>query len=187
MKGTLIKKENHYYFWSSDWNPEKNEGFVANSEGTVERKLSLKNCEAIENGYDLDELASQRYIIKNTGDMFMPNPHEVNNIYRREGFKEGFQKALYILGDKKFSVKDMEKLMFATIEFTEQKEGETYPFLKDFIQSLQQTEWDVEVVTEKDCYGSAGICDKSTMAGCIICTPVTYLRDENGCLILRRI
>jgi hypothetical protein len=42
----------------------------------------------------------------------------------------------------------MEKLMFATIEFTEQKEGETYPFLKSFIQSLQQTEWDVEIVTE---------------------------------------
>jgi hypothetical protein len=39
MEGKLIKKENHYYFWSSDWNSDKNKGFVANSEGTTEIKL----------------------------------------------------------------------------------------------------------------------------------------------------
>ena len=143
------------------------------------KKLSIKNCEAIANGYDVFELAydsSKEFLIEST--------HSPSFTF---GYEQGFQKALEILGDKKFSVKDMEKLMFATIEFTEQKEGETYPFLKSFIRSLQQTEWDVEIVTEKDCYSSAGICDKSTMAGCIICTPVTYLLDENGCLILRKI
>ena len=53
MEVKLIKKENHYYFWSSDWNPDKNKGFVANSEGTTEIKLSIKNCEEIYNGLDM--------------------------------------------------------------------------------------------------------------------------------------
>ena len=167
MKGKLIKKENHYYFWSSDWNPEKNEGFVANSEGTIERKLSIKNCEAIENGYDLDELASQRYIIKNTGDMFMPNPHEVSNIFRQEGFKAGFQKALEILGDKKFSEEDIKKMM----------KSASYGWLEsDFdkhLATLQQTEWDVEIITEDTGLG-ARISRKRKL-------------DSNGCLILKRI
>lgn len=46
--------------------------------------------------------------------------------------------------------------------------------------------WDVWVVMDRDCYSSAGRCDKLTMADCIICTPVTYLKDEDGCLILKR-
>ena len=58
---------------------------------------------------------------------------------------------------------------------------------QDTINSLQQTEWEVGIVYDKDCYSSAGRCDKLTMADCIICTPVTYLKDADGCLILRRI
>lgn len=46
--------------------------------------------------------------------------------------------------------------------------------------------WDVEIVYDRDCYSSIGRCDKSTMANCIICTPVTFLKDENGCLILTK-
>ena len=146
MKGTLIKKENNYYFWSSDWNPEKNKGFVANSEGTVERKLSIKNCEAIANGYDLDEIASQKYLIENTGAMFMPNQHEVNNIFRQEGFKEGFQKALEILGDKKFSETELYRA------FLINSAGDDFTlnqfFNKTVLPMFQETEWDVEIVTE---------------------------------------
>lgn len=44
-----------------------------------------------------------------------------------------------------------------------------------------------EIVMDRDCYSSAGRCDKLTMADCIICTPVTYLKDADGCLILKRI
>ena len=118
-------------------------------------------------------MSSKKYPIENTGAMFMPNRHEVTNIYKQEGFIEGAKAILEILSDKKFSVSDMEKLMFATIEFTEQEEGETYPFLKDFIQSLQQTEWDVEIVT------------KDTGLGARINRE--HKLDRDGCLILKRI
>ena len=55
------------------------------------KKLSLKNCQAIENGYDLDELAEKR---------FGKSLHHASS---RHSFKEGFQKAVEILGDKKFN------------------------------------------------------------------------------------
>ena len=37
----------------------------------------------------LEEAAKNKYPIENTGAMFMPNRHEVSNIFRQEGFIEG--------------------------------------------------------------------------------------------------
>ena len=37
----------------------------------------------------LEDAAKNKYPIENTGDMFMPNRHDVNKIYRQEGFIEG--------------------------------------------------------------------------------------------------
>ena len=37
----------------------------------------------------LEDAAKNKYPIENTGDMFMPNRHDVNEIYRQEGFIEG--------------------------------------------------------------------------------------------------
>ena len=37
----------------------------------------------------LEEAAKNKYLIENTGTMFMPNSHEVTNIYRQEGFIAG--------------------------------------------------------------------------------------------------
>jgi len=91
--------------------------------------------------------------------------------------------------DKLFTVEDMEKLMFATIEFTEQEEGETYPFLKNYIQSLQQpTEIDVEVEMESEYIrmgGVKGVKGSSTK----LSNPAYGCKktDENGCLILKKI
>jgi hypothetical protein len=67
--------------------------------------LSLKNCEAIANGYDLDELAFQSS---------MSDVKEHSDMYRylaMRFFKEGFQKALEILGDKKFSEEEVYSLL----------------------------------------------------------------------------
>jgi hypothetical protein len=58
-------------------------------------KLSLKNCQAIENGYDLDELVLKKDLVKHFGMMVIST------------LIEGFQKALEILGDKKFSGDDI--------------------------------------------------------------------------------
>jgi hypothetical protein len=90
-------------------------------------KLSLKNCEAIERGYDLDELAydfSWNY---------QSDPNYGDTIHV---FKEGFQKALEILGDKKFSEEDIREAY---------SRGQT----NSPIQSLQHVEWDVEIRMEE--------------------------------------
>ena len=163
MKAKLIKDSDGYWLDISD-------------DGITKRpltdfgQLSIKNCEAIENGYDVFKLAydsSKEFLIEST--------HSPSFTF---GYEQGVQKALEILGDKKFSVKDMEKLMFATIEFTEQKEGETYPFLKSFIQSLQPKEWDVEI--EIGCCGNYKPCNINCEYGS------KPKLDSDGCLILRR-
>lgn len=180
MKGKfeLQFEDSEYYLVDSKTNDtiattdkvllKENDGYM--------KKLSIKNCEAIANGYDLDELAikftkNESYGERN-GDLF-------------KGYLFGFQKALSILGDKKFSETELYRAFLINAA------GDDFTLNQFFnntvLPMFQETEWDVEIVYEKDCYSSAGRCDKLIMADCIICTPVTYLRDENGCLILKRI
>jgi len=127
--------------------------------------LSTKNCEAIENGYDLDELVDEMLEKAQT-------PHKlISPSTFRSGIIKGFQKALEILGDKKFSEEDMVKMFFNGRESLD-KALVTVQEAKSVIQSLQQTEWGVEI--EMDICG-----DK------VYAVPEPVL-DENGCLILKR-
>jgi hypothetical protein len=167
MKAELVKREDHWALYNEDGHK------IAATIDGCNSKLSIKNCEAIANGYDLDELASER----------LSTRFDENSGYHKfvfvEAYKEGFLKAMEILGDKKFSINDMEKLMFATLEFTDtQEEGETYPFFKSFIQSLQQTEWDVEIVTKP--YTEVG-------EGFELESKREPKLDKDGCLILKRL
>ena len=129
-----------------------------------EYTISLKNCQAIERGYDLDELV--KGFIERTG----------YNDFDSYSYKLGFQKALELLGDKKFSEEDIRKVvnyMFEQIVVFGNKVSALD--VDRCIQSLQQNEWDVEIVMED----SIGIGDKYT--------PDTKPKlDENGCLILKR-
>ena len=77
----LIKKDDRWDLYNKDVHK-----IASTLDGCV-NKLSLKNCEAIANGYDLDELVEERF-----GETFW---HDGDKY-----FKEGFQKALEILGDK---------------------------------------------------------------------------------------
>ncbi len=140
------------------------------------RTLSLKNCQAIELGYDLDELWKETIFSKN-----ISINSDIGN-----SFKKGFQKALEILGDKKFSESDMLTAMYRTYCYmlpetggqTDIIDGKThfYSCLEDlqtkYIQSLQQTEWEVEV----EMYVSENYVE----------TDIPKL-DENNCLILKRL
>jgi hypothetical protein len=56
-------------------------------------KLSLKNCQAVANGYDLENM-SDFYGSKAKGSVDF-------KLGANQGFEDGFQKALEILGDKK--------------------------------------------------------------------------------------
>ena len=135
MEGKLIKRNEHYFFWSSDWNPDKKEGFVANTTNLLPTKLSLKNCQEIENGYDLDELADYHFGIVGS-----------EGISSTHSFKVGFQKALEILGDKKFSEEDVatayDKGQILNIKGGQQSG-------KKYVKSLQPNEWDVEIEMEQ--------------------------------------
>jgi hypothetical protein len=113
-------------------------------------QLSKENCEAIANGYDLDELAESEYgtVIESVRGS---KEYDIE-ADRKSGFKAGFQKALELLGDKKFSeedvLKELNKLntMPNSILDTFTDDGEMVT-MKWFEQSLQRTEWDVEIET----------------------------------------
>ena len=125
---------------------------IATTHESPYKKLSIKNCQAIENGYDLDELAMGYDLYEN-----------INFVGQMRAFKAGFQKALEILGDKKFSEGDVIKAHY---------QGFTDVPLYEVIQSLQQTEWGVEIVMN--------ICGDKVYA-----VPELVL-DADGCLILKR-
>ena len=163
MKAKLIKTGNNYLLKEYGYGET-----LAITSGTMEgRKLSLKNCEAIANGYDLDELAiesSREYFIK-----------PIESPIFTFGYEEGFQKALEIIGDKKFNEKDM--IMFGLfcrnnhISECLSVTDELFPKY----QSLQQTEWDVEIV----CLHT-GDPEHTTNTG-------LPKLDADGCLILKQI
>ena len=175
MEGKLYKSPNgeHYYltvngqiFAEIDGHPLK----------SINQALSLKNCEAIENGYDLDEirkLADEDFECE-LGDGPTTN-ESINSIIKKSntnGAEWGFLKAIEILGGKKFSEEDMKKAIHFGASWREQLFNGTTK-TSELFESLQQTEWDVEIVMD--------ICGDKVYA-----VPEPAL-DENGCLILRRI
>jgi hypothetical protein len=150
MKGKLVKRSNgRFDLYKIEDVDQLNT--IASSFDNPKGKLSLKNCQAIELGYDLNELVKEDFF-RGKYQYHLANNH-------LEFFKAGFQKALEILGDKKFSEDDILK----AIEMYYEK-GKIFI---EIIQSLQQTEWDVEVETH----------------------PREWIKklDEDGCLILKRL
>ena len=156
-------------------------------------RLSLKNCQAIENGYDLDELA------KADADLRYNQPGEEDLwLTRVTGIEYGFNLALEILGNKKFSEDDVLKVVTHVLNKLLLVDGfdKQYLFPESIYQetttkckSLQQTEWDVEIEMicphPMDTYrcGLQYGCDEG---GCNHPEQVPYL-DADGCLILKRI
>ena len=166
MKAKLINRWGDYRLYV-------NETPYATTGDSPYAKLSLKNCQAIERGYDLDELADESVSLineSNTDFMF-------KDVYR-EYFKEGFQKALELIGDKKFSEEDMKRAFNKGAFYGSTGLGNTHYF-DGIIESLQQTEWDVEIEMEFVGRGKHGIGSEVDH----------YMpkRDEDRCLILKRI
>lgn len=142
---------------------------------TDKMKLSLKNCQAIENGYDLMKLAEE-------------NSHKYYDVKTTDwhcnynGFFSGFQKALSILGDKKFSEEDMiSAFKFGWERRTNEKSY--YQSYEDFFvplgipsKELQQTEWDVEILMDN--------WFKNGHDGKIVDTKPKL--DAENCIILKR-
>lgn len=161
MKGKLIKTSNGIYdlfegtrFISTTDSPD----------GTA-NKLSLKNCQAIELSYDLEELADEFAKTKSSHSTFQ-------NTHKRD-FREGFQKALELMGDKKFSeFLDKEKeLGISDIKTIERIQW----YYNTYFDKSQQTEWDVEIEMENVMHDYNGN----------ISLGAKFKLDADGCLILK--
>ena len=125
------------------------------------QKLSLKNCQAIENGYNLDELT------KADADLRYNQPGEEDLwLTRVTGIEYGFNLALEILGDKKFSQNDVLDVVNHVLHEMVLVEGfdkqylfpeSVYHEVTTKCKSLQKTEWDVEIVTEDEFTSNQGL------------------------------
>lgn len=153
MKAKLVKHESGFILYDEDNITIGAEPNVLSSD--VFSKLSLKNCQAIERGYDLDELLND-YIMRRP---FMRIDKKHQNMY-----KEGFQEALELMGDKKFSASQLLNAMDLVWQWINGEDYgcKTLTEVQDkHIQSLQQSEWEVTYNLEE--------------------------LDADGCLILKRI
>jgi hypothetical protein len=170
MKGKLIKLNVGVGYRLND----ENDYLIASTLLSSKTKLSFSNCQKIELGYDLDELAKHNSLSYTWIGVESNRDKVLISKYAIEGFKKGFQKALEILGDKKFTENNIDEAFDAGYEMLDspKKYNDT---LKTFKESLEQTEWDVEIV----CLHT-GDPEHTTNTG-------LPKLDEDGCLILKRL
>ena len=156
----LVKREDHYGLYNEDGHK------IASTVDGCNSKLSIKNCEAIENGYDIKQLIKERDFQGFFSFIF------------NTGFREGIEAILEIKSDKKFSEEDIKKAIAFGWDYEGRPKEEMleihnvnleynnsyFEDTQKYIQSLQQTEWDVEIET----------------------VGLSYSRDADGCLILKK-
>ena len=153
MEAKLIKTKVGYHLWL---NPEtKEQQHIAsdceivsdNGADLRKYKLSLKNCQAIERGYDLNEL--EELAQKDIHNLKPINPHPTSFF---AGYRRGFQKAIEINDGKLFTIPQVIKLCtdyykIGAIEVGMPKDRRAIlprEIIED-IKRLQKTEWEVEV------------------------------------------
>ena len=181
MKAKLIKDSDGYWLDISN-------DVITKRPLTDFGQLSIKNCEAIERGYDVFELAydsSKEFLIEST--------HSPSFTF---GYEQGFQKALEIRSDKKFSEDDVRKTFVDAFQkcyevissgkfddITSAIEWLTQTNADNYIQSLQKTEWGVEIC----CYIGNGDKESDSFKDTFVTNTGIPKLDSDGCLILRRI
>ena len=183
MKGKLIKTNSEDYHMGHYFLNNTDRFAIGSTDyewcrrvSKPQYKLSLKNCQAIERGYDLDALKKE--FIENQLQGLGSEDCEKYIDFAEEDantFIQGFQKALEILGDKKYSEGDMLECWNSAVRPSN--------FWSKFMDSLQQTEWDVEVEIDEE---MEFIFDPTMgiSQGHYLDKPKL---DENGCLILKKI
>jgi hypothetical protein len=184
----LLKDNNEYMLIDSSRN------LIATTDESIikaspkKHKLSRQNCMEIFDEVDVEDLGSQYawQFVKEKG----LSKHNM----AKQSFIEGFNKAKELNKDKLFTIDDILVAMicmqgqevFYEKTFEETEENRKL-YIENYIKHLQKTELDVEMLYNRDCYSSAGWCDKLTMAQCIMCTPVYPLKDDNDCIILKKL
>ena len=162
METKLIKVLEHYHLYAGD----KAIATTIVGNPMLLPNLSLKNCEEVERGYDLDTE------VENIVKTIVPDDRGKDIWYGTSMAvgKQCFKKALEILGDKKFSDEDMKKSIY--IAWDDDNLASTH-----IIESLQKTEWDVEIVMET--------CQVMVQHGDMEFQDFPKL-DADGCIILKR-
>lgn len=147
-------------------------------------KLSLKNCEDIKCGFNLDELAEKR---------FGKSLHHASN---RHSFREGFQMRDKMLGDKKFSEEDVLEISWELFRDNPniKKFSDFKKCFEEHIQFIEQTEWEVEIEMDMILVGQCDCpchSDGSTIMHFMACCHPKMVEspklDADGCLILKRL
>lgn len=155
---------------------------LASHYGITLQKLSYNNCETIELGYDLNQLAEEW--IDANGKKWSNNNNEVGDNYG--SFKAGFLKALEINANNKFTAEDMSTMLLNTTEWMNEQspDWDANKLLTETINSLQQNSWDVGIVMSPCVYDdSLGGFSTSYQEGMPTEKPKL---DHDGCLILKR-
>lgn len=141
MKAKLIKKNEHYFLETQPYTLSNLQRHTITA-NTFDKprghilQLSLKNCQAIERGYDLDELAED--MLKSHKD-FESEGFSYYQNGRLNGIYEGFQKALELMGDKKFSEDNLKGICSISFNFYKRN---------DLSDSELEEEWIVTVIEE---------------------------------------
>jgi len=175
MKHKLIKHEEDYYCLLND----KGE-VIADVNGVDILKLSLKNCQAVERGFDLDALA-ENWVFTLNGHKWSNNDNTAGDNYG--SFMAGAKTILAIFMDKKFTEEDIKSSILFGRGMELWKEEEQ---IQNYIQSLKKNEWDVEICCLMDCQGDYDVCE-NTSFDCELCTNTGVPKlDEDGCLILKK-
>lgn len=174
MKEKLIRTEKQYVL--------QDEHGIVIATSYEDGKLSLKNCQVIERGYDLDELAFYEFPNNNFN-----GQTSIEQKIRQSAFKVGFQKALEILGDKKFSDIDVKRAMRMIFDWSEGEDDHSEctslnELWDKYFESTQQTEWEVEIEMESINIGAVSSCFHPKDFE----TKIPKL-DADGCLILKRV
>jgi hypothetical protein len=170
MKGKLIKTVDGYELFTQGFlKGSTNHGLIDSlniEEGSIRYKLSLKNCQAIERGYDFNEIKRKLF----GGFDGQPDSFTIAAVERT------VEIMFEILGDKKFSGEDMENAIEMCIKLMNDKGSEFREHKQTVIQSLQQTQWDVEIV----------MVPAMSNNGNVYYGDIPKL-DAGGCLTLKRI
>ena len=192
MDGKLVLDEKYYYLEIQHERIGKM--IVGSSDHELSKminqpfKLSINNCEAVANGYDLDELVKTTFpSLENCGVYLWMSETDRNR--QRSAFIKGFQKAIELLGDKKFTINDILVAMvcmqgqevFYEKTFEETQEARKL-YIENYIKHLQQIEWDVEVEMESNLH-IGEVVDESYPNDFPLERPKL---DTNGCIILKR-
>jgi hypothetical protein len=156
MNGELVKRQDRWDLYAEDGSK------IGSSAPNPMNKLSLKNCQAIENGYDLDELA----VLSTKEETTI-----VGNQKMAQGFIKGFKKAMELNKDKLFSIINLMSIDDISFEDAICK-----------FQSLQQPK-EIEVEIEMENYVKYVPKSLETVY------PTGGVRpklDADGCLILKK-